>query len=1757
MRRTLGLVIGGALALCLACVVPALAQGAFVGPWGGGGWSGTISGSNLIYNSQTYLIVNGRVTFPDCTMFIVAPNGALLGGAVIPGCTPTGGGGPVTPTITWSTPAAVTVGAVLSGTQLNAQASVGATPVAGTYAYTPPASTALNTVGSQTLSVTFTPTDLTGYTTATNAVQLQVNAAGGAFVGPGGGGGWSGTISGSNLIYNSQSYPIVNGRVNFPDCTTFIVAPNGALLGGAPTPNCTPGGGGGGGGGGPVTPTITWNTPAVVTVGTLVSGTQLNASSGGIAGTFVYTPQAGTPMNTPGSQTLSVTFTPTDLAAYTTAARTVQLQVNASGGSFVGPQSGGGWSGAISGSNLIYNGQTYSIVNGRVNFPDCTTFIVAPNGALIGGAPTPNCTPGGGGGGGGGPVVTPTITWNAPASVAEGTVLSVTQLNAQASIGATPVAGTFVYTPPAGTAVNTPGSQTLSVTFTPVDLTSYTTATATVQLQVNVPSGAPPVFVGPDGGGGWSATISGSSIIYNGQRYSIVNGRVTFSNCKNYVVAANGALMGGVVVPGCVPGVPTIAWPSPAPIWAGTALSATQLNATASIDGTFAYTLPAGTVMNTAGTLTFSVTFTPTDITNWVAGTATVTLTVKGAPPITWANPAAIAGGSALSSTQLNATASTAGTFVYSPPLGTVMNTAGSQTLSTTFTPTDLVNFTPVTASVRVVVKQAPVVAWATPAAVPAGTALSATQLNAIADVAGSFVYTPAAGTVLATPGIQTLSATFTPTDLGNYITVTRSVTLVVTRVTPPITWAAPPSIPFGTALSVTQLNATAGVPGTFSYAPPSGTVFTSIGTKTLMAFFTPTDTASYNATSASVTIDITFAGPDTGGPAAGTINGTNITYGGATFRIVNGSVNFPDCNTWAVNLVDGTLSGKAATPNCVVGSSLPPPNPLAPSTDGQIVGTRLAIISGAASIWAFDAAWDSASGRYLVVGYAGNYVYGQFMGRDGNPIGGQFVIAAVGAYRPRVVSNGAGLFAVVYTGVIGANYSLELRLVETSPTLWPGGVSAPTIIKASADTSLTYQTGITWNPVLQQYLVAWASWRGSSTGVSVSGFNVDGTPGLAETPITEGMPCGNTGTFAKRALSEIAMAPDGTAMIVGYTDTTSASCAGFGGLWYRALTPNGVPIGSVGIVQGTTDGGLHREHRVAYSPVLNRFLAVWTRSTDMPPTIYAQKLRGDGTRDGSAYVVMAGNFTNADLTDNGYGQVGLAYDAAADQFEIAVRGSDSGNGIAPVWRMRLGSDGLPKAMTPVRVNSGTVDPWPVVVADGTGDFLIVYRLDYTHVTTTLISPDGVAPTPYGGSSSGGVGGNGSLVVMTGGTPAPLPNAPNTTGSVGATNTAIQSGGSAIWSFDAAYDPGSGRYLVVGYFGYYVWGQFMDRDGRPLGAQFVIAPIGAYAPRVVSNGTGLFAVTYTGVIGTSYSLELRFVEVTPSVWPGGVSPAVVISAGGDYALTYRTGLAWQPVLQQFLVAWSHAMGASAGVSVSGFKVDGTPGLAATTAAEGMPCGGTGDYAKRALSEFAVAPDGSAMIVGYADTTNPSCAPFGGLWYRALAPTTGLPIGSVGIVQGVTDGDLHREHRVAWSPTMNRFLTVWTRAGGIRPTIYAQKLRADGTRDGNAYVVMAPNFSSADVTDDGFGQVGLAYDAGADQFEVAVRGNDPPNSGGIAPVWRIRLGGSDGLPKNNMAPVKVTSATVDPWPVVAADGTGRFLIVYRVDYTWIVATLITP
>ena len=105
----------------------------------------------------------------------------------------------------------------------------------------------------------------------------------------------------------------------------------------------------------------------------------------------------------------------------------------------------------------------------------------------------------------------------------------------------------------------------------------------------------------------------------------------------------------------------------------------------------------------------------------------------------------------------------------------------GAHDVTAAFAPDDPTEFNPVIATQTITIDKAdPVITWANPAAIINPAPLTATQLNASANVPGNFVYTPAAGTVLNVGLGQTLSTAFTPTDISNYNTATAAATIDV-----------------------------------------------------------------------------------------------------------------------------------------------------------------------------------------------------------------------------------------------------------------------------------------------------------------------------------------------------------------------------------------------------------------------------------------------------------------------------------------------------------------------------------------------------------------------------------------------------------------------------------------------------------------------------------------------------------------------------------------------------------------------------------------------------------------------------------------------------------------------------------------------------------------------------------------------------------------------------------------------------------------
>ncbi|MGB8262053.1 MAG: hypothetical protein WCE75_16965 [Terracidiphilus sp.] len=119
--------------------------------------------------------------------------------------------------------------------------------------------------------------------------------------------------------------------------------------------------------------------------------------------------------------------------------------------------------------------------------------------------------------------------------------------------------------------------------------------------------------------------------------------------------------------------------------------------------------LPVSFMPTAAGSLSESVTLTDNAL-NGSPATQSITVTgtaTQVTPIITWSPPASITYGTALSGTQLDASSTVAGNFVYSPTSGTVLS-AGPHTLSVTFTPTKTAEYATVQTTVTLTVLPTP-----------------------------------------------------------------------------------------------------------------------------------------------------------------------------------------------------------------------------------------------------------------------------------------------------------------------------------------------------------------------------------------------------------------------------------------------------------------------------------------------------------------------------------------------------------------------------------------------------------------------------------------------------------------------------------------------------------------------------------------------------------------------------------------------------------------------------------------------------------------------------------------------------------------------------------------------------------------------------------------------------------------------------------------------------------------------------------------
>lgn len=384
------------------------------------------------------------------------------------------------------------------------------------------------------------------------------------------------------------------------------------------------------------TPTIAWQAPREVACGTALSAAHLNATAS-VPGTFEYTPAAGEVLGA-GKHTLTVTFTPKDETSYTTTQATVTINVSMAVPDIAWPEPD-----PISCGTPLSDVQLNATasVAGRLAYSHSAGDLLAAGMHTLSVTFTPkdsaNYTAAQASVSITVAKAKPSIAWPTPDPITYGTRLSADQLSATAS-----VPGKFIYNPGLG-AVLAGGEHTPSVTFTPDDTANYTTARTAVSLTV-IKAESLIAWPNPNpisSGAALSATqLCAAASVPGTFVYTPAAGdvlpvgdhtlSVTFTpaDTMNYKTAHATVLL---MVTETTPTL--ISWPAPAPITYGTALSSHQLNATAPIQGSFAYTPSDGDLLP-VGRHTLSVTFTPVDTEKYAVAHASVPLVVEGLPNI-------------------------------------------------------------------------------------------------------------------------------------------------------------------------------------------------------------------------------------------------------------------------------------------------------------------------------------------------------------------------------------------------------------------------------------------------------------------------------------------------------------------------------------------------------------------------------------------------------------------------------------------------------------------------------------------------------------------------------------------------------------------------------------------------------------------------------------------------------------------------------------------------------------------------------------------------------------------------------------------------------------------------------------------------------------------------------------------------------------------------------------------------------------------
>lgn len=226
----------------------------------------------------------------------------------------------------------------------------------------------------------------------------------------------------------------------------------------------------------------------------------------------------------------------------------------------------------------------------------------------------------------------------------------------------------------------------------------------------------------------------------------------------------------------------------------------------------------------------------------------------------------------------------------------------------------------------------------------------------------------------------------------------------------PLIAWNTPANITYGTALDGTRLNATAPVAGSFSYAPPAGTVLHASNAQVLTVVFTPSDTASYLPATTNVLINVLPA------PLTITADDKSKVYGAVLPALTANYSGFVNGDT-AASLITPVSLLTAATETSDAGMyAIVPSDATSPDYSITFVNGTLTVTPAALTIAAVSTnkVYGDAVPA-LSASYSG-FVNGDVAAALDTP---------VTIETTATMASPAGLYAITVSGAADVNYSI------------------------------------------------------------------------------------------------------------------------------------------------------------------------------------------------------------------------------------------------------------------------------------------------------------------------------------------------------------------------------------------------------------------------------------------------------------------------------------------------------------------------------------------------------------------------------------------------------------------------------------------------------------------------------------------------------------------------------------------------------------